>query len=63
MEERFGCDGKKRFSSESEAQAIIKHFRRKHGKRYNRKGMIPRRAYRCDVCRGWHLTSIRKDHY
>lgn len=49
----YTCSNKKRYPSQrkaAEAMNIIKHN--------SPRSIIPRRAYHCDECGDWHLTSI-----
>lgn len=43
--------GKRRFTSHGHAQNEMKRIRR-----VSRKSEIPKRAYHCEFCNGWHLT-------
>lgn len=44
-----GCEGKRRYSDEFGARAAGQVAREEMGK--------PFWIYKCEVCRGWHLTS------
>lgn len=46
------CKGKRRYRDHPEAMRSLRGF--KNG---SRRDVIPVRAYSCDVCHGWHLTS------
>ncbi len=50
-----GCAGKRRFDCEAHANKVIDcaKDRRKHGALRR----AERRAYHCEACRGWHVTS------
>ncbi len=49
------CRGKKRFASCAAAIKIIDQARdaRKHGRLTRQE----RRVFRCELCKGWHVTS------
>jgi hypothetical protein len=57
------------FNSHSEAQKVINKAKNirlmKEGHRIKRltKRTIPKRAYRCEVCGLWHLTSRKNKEY
>lgn len=49
---RSCATGKRRYRDKREADHVL------HGAAsYPKRGVIPRRAYYCDRCHGWHLTS------
>ena len=53
---------KYRYSSEEEAKKHIKEIARKSDDREYNKHKIPNRAYQCEICGFWHLTS-KSDKY
>ena len=53
------CD-KIGYSSEREARTVLNIFRRNRKASYGKK--IPKRAYYCEQCGMWHLTSLADYH-
>ncbi|HWK25336.1 MAG TPA: hypothetical protein VNS09_02165 [Solirubrobacter sp.] len=49
--------GKKRFASGAQARAALRTIRRRENRESDKK---PIRAYACDRCHGWHLTSAQR---
>lgn len=47
-----GHTGKRRFPDEISAKLAMAGIQRRSSR-----PRVPQRAYRCDVCKGWHLTS------
>lgn len=52
------CINKKKFDSEESALAALDKIRGSQEAWLRDK--VPRRAYGCDVCQGWHLTAMTK---
>lgn len=51
---RHACQSKVRYKDEIKAKFILSQT---GGGRHTRRGKDEKRAYPCDVCNGWHLTS------
>lgn len=51
---------KRPYTSESQADSVLGRIWRRA---WRRPGKLPRRAYACELCGGWHLTSLPLSDY
>lgn len=56
---RHTCGGKRRFRDHDEAVRGLHHATTNAPPRKK----VPKRAYYCEVCAGWHLTAMNLDKY
>ena len=52
--------GKSRFPSDASARKALSGIRKRNRRRKGPVGRTPTRVYRCHLCNGWHLTSVKQ---